>query len=150
MKDLRTQLAIGLWLLTTAACGVGQATNPGQLPAGPASTEMEMQGPAPVTTVEVNGQTILANLSGLTLYVFDIDVANESRCYDGCAIIWPPTIVKPGERVSAPFGVTTRRDGSSQLTLAGRPLYTYVDDAKPGDINGDNLQNVWHIVPFKN
>lgn len=28
----------------------------------------------------------------------------------------------------------------------GKPLYTYVDDKKPGDVTGDGKNEVWHAV----
>jgi predicted lipoprotein with Yx(FWY)xxD motif len=36
-------------------------------------------------------------------------------------------------------GTTARRDGISQLTYNGHPLYTFVNDKKPGDTNGEGI-----------
>jgi predicted lipoprotein with Yx(FWY)xxD motif len=42
--------------------------------------------------------------------------------------------------------LTTRRDGRRQWAYDGKPLYTYVEDTVLGDIKGDNVGNVWHVV----
>src|ERR1051326_5663107 len=65
---------------------------------------------------------------GYALYAFTADTPNRSTCYGACAAAWPPYIVgrKPtGNRL---VGVTRRRDGRLQVTLAGRPLYRYMGD----------------------
>lgn len=104
---------------------------------------------APVTTVVVDGQTLLADRNHMTAYVFDVDTANTSNCYNGCAKAWPPVLVQAGEKVQAPFGVTARKDGTQQLTFNSRPIYLYEGDEASGDINGDGLNNVWHIIPVQ-
>jgi predicted lipoprotein with Yx(FWY)xxD motif len=40
----------------------------------------------------------------------------------------------------------TRDDGSKQWAYKGKPLYTWVKDAKPGDVTGDGVNSVWHIA----
>jgi len=42
-----------------------------------------------------------------------------------------------------------RSDGSTQVTYAGHPLYTYTADASPGDTNGNGINEfgaVWYAV----
>jgi predicted lipoprotein with Yx(FWY)xxD motif len=67
------------------------------------------------------------------LYAFTRDQRGRSACYGACATAWPPYIVRgkltPGAGTSRSlFGTTRRRDGTRQLTYAGRPLYYYVHD----------------------
>jgi predicted lipoprotein with Yx(FWY)xxD motif len=100
----------------------------------------------PTTSVVVNGHEILANRNQLTAYVFDNDKNGVSSCYNGCASAWPAILVQPGDEIVAPFGTTTRKDGTQQVTFQGRPIYLYADDQKPGDVEGDGLGGVWHIV----
>jgi predicted lipoprotein with Yx(FWY)xxD motif len=47
------------------------------------------------------------------------------------------------------LGTTRRRDGRRQITYAGRPLYYYVGDTKPGQIRCQNVAEfggTWLIV----
>lgn len=32
------------------------------------------------------------------------------------------------------------------FALPAKPLYLYAKDEKPGDINGNNINDVWHII----
>lgn len=93
-----------------------------------------------------DGRTILANQAGLTLYTFDVDGPGVSNCHGGCLTVWPAIIVTDEQEVEAPFSVTQRPSGELQLMLDQKPLYLFVGDKRPGDILGDNLQNVWHII----
>ena len=96
-----------------------------------------------------DGREILTNAQGLTLYTFDVDTPGVSNCHGQCLVIWPAVIVEEVANISAPYSTTTRPNGELQLTLNGLPLYTYISDAKPGDILGDNLGSVWHIIPVE-
>lgn len=91
------------------------------------------------------GRVVTTRL-GATVYIFDEDQNGQSSCYDACAEQWPPLIAmidaKPYWRAS----LTTRTDGRRQWAYDGKPLYTYVGDTVLGDINGDNVGNVWHVV----
>lgn len=90
---------------------------------------------------------ILVNHAGMTVYTFDKDVADngKSACYGGCVALWP--VVSAGDgKLSAPYGSITRDDGVKQLTYKGKPLYTFVQDKKAGDRNGDNVKDIWHVV----
>jgi predicted lipoprotein with Yx(FWY)xxD motif len=47
------------------------------------------------------------------------------------------------------LGTTRRRDGSLQVTYAGRPLYYYVGDREPGQILCQNVfefGGLWLVV----
>jgi hypothetical protein len=39
--------------------------------------------------------------------------------------------------MSAELGTTKRKDGELQVTYAGHPLYTFVEDHSPGEANGN-------------
>jgi len=47
---------------------------------------------------------------------------------------------------SGDWTVVARDDGSKQWAYKGKPLYTWVKDAKPGDVTGDGVNNVWRIA----
>ena len=96
--------------------------------------------------------TILVEASGRTLYLFTNDESNKSNCSGGCAVAWPPvlTVSTPtaGEGVTAAkVGTITREDGYTQVTYNGSPLYYFAADDKPGDTKGQNVGNVWFVVP---
>lgn len=94
-----------------------------------------------------DGREILASAEAITVYVFDNDTSSESTCYGGCARAWPPVLAPAAaQEFGSDIGTTTRRDGSLQLTYKGKPVYFYVGDALPGDITGDGLGGIWHIV----
>lgn len=91
---------------------------------------------------------MLVNASGMTVYVFDKDVAGsgKSACSGGCLVAWPAVIATEASP-AAPYGSIQREDnGAMQLTYKGKPLYLYKEDKKPGDMAGDNFKNVWHVV----
>ena len=93
-----------------------------------------------------NGMLVTA--SGMTVYVFDKDVAGsgKSACSGGCLVAWPAVIATEASP-AAPYSSIKREDnGAMQLTYQGKPLYLFKEDRKPGDAAGDNVKNVWHVV----
>lgn len=102
---------------------------------------------APLTEFKLaDGRDVVATKEGRVAYTFDVDDTNVSNCYDACAKTWPPILIQDATVLKAPMGATTRKDGTLQLTLEGQPLYFFKGDKNPGDINGDGLGNVWHII----
>ena len=103
---------------------------------------------AVASTDEFGG--ILVDAAGMTLYLFTKDEGSESVCYGDCEANWPPLVVDgepvAGDGVSAELGTTERRDGSAQVTAAGRPLYYFAGDGEPGDTNGQGLGDAWYVV----
>jgi predicted lipoprotein with Yx(FWY)xxD motif len=78
------------------------------------------------------------------VYLFKADVAARSACSGACAAAWPPLQAtgKPtaGSRLSASkLGAITRSDGNRQVTYNGHPLYLFIKDKKPGDVNGQGV-----------
>jgi predicted lipoprotein with Yx(FWY)xxD motif len=85
---------------------------------------------------------VLVDSEGFTVYMFAKDSGTTSACYGACAESWPPvtTTGKPtgGEGATASnLGTTKRKDGTVQVTYAGHPLYTFVDDQNPGEAKGN-------------
>ncbi len=99
----------------------------------------------PLKTVEVN-LSVLTDSQGMTVYVYDRDTKpGVSQCTGGCAVVWPPVAAPAGD-LAAPLSVVVRADGSRQIAYQGHPLYLYAEDSRSGDINGDGVQNIWHVV----
>ena len=90
----------------------------------------------------------MADLKGMTLYIFDKDKIGVSNCYSDCATAWPPYLIGKIVPSTLPANVTIvkRTDGTSQFAWKGMPLYYYVKDAKVGDVLGDGVAGIWHII----
>ena len=90
------------------------------------------------------GAAILVNSKGFTLYDFHKDKGGKSACYGPCEKGWPPLTTSGaakamgGAQVSM-LGTTKRKDGTLQVTYAGKPLYTFVEDTKPGEAKGNDV-----------
>jgi len=102
------------------------------------------------TTVSMGSATgvgkVLVTSKGFTLYYFQKDQkgSGKSTCGSACAQAWPPLTTngkpKAGNGVkSALLGTIKRPDGTTQVTYAGSPLYTFVEDKKPGEDKGTGL-----------
>jgi predicted lipoprotein with Yx(FWY)xxD motif len=108
------------------------------------------------TTVQVADNAklgkFLTDNKGMTLYLFKKDTPGTSNCYDKCAENWPPFTTNGGD-LTLPDGVpgkldtTTRKDGTKQITYNRMPLYYYAKDKHPGDTNGQDVGDVWYVVP---
>ncbi|GGJ60001.1 hypothetical protein [Deinococcus roseus] len=93
---------------------------------------------------------VLAGPNNMTLYIFTKDEGTTSNCYDQCATNWPPLLVSHEIQLMGTFksrlGVTTRKDGTLQVTLDGKPVYYWVKDQKAGDTTGQAVGNVWWVI----
>ena len=97
---------------------------------------------------------ILVTSGGMTLYTFALDQVGVSRCESqSCLAFWPPYVA--GAQPTAPAGIVgklgllTRSDGRMQITYNEMPLYTFIADKHPGDVQGDGVNQfggVWHVV----
>jgi predicted lipoprotein with Yx(FWY)xxD motif len=89
---------------------------------------------------------VLTNPAGMTLYVFDKDVAGSGKsvCNGDCAIKWPPLTAAATDQASGDYAIIARDDGAHQWSYKGKPLYQWFKDQKPGDKSGDGVNNVWH------
>lgn len=86
----------------------------------------------------------IVDSEGMTMYDFHKDKGTTSSCYGACAEAWPPLLTsgKPkatGGAESSLLGTTKRKDGTVQVTYAGHPLYGFVEDRKPGETNGNDV-----------
>ncbi|WII72644.1 hypothetical protein QJS83_02010 [Bdellovibrio sp. 22V] len=108
----------------------------------------------PLTTAVTNaeGEMLLADSIGKTLYVFDPDLNQPMpTCKETCAEIWPPYLLTAEEvaTLTAPLGMVRRHNNQMQLTYNGRPVYTYAFDRVKGDDLGDGIGGVWHYVELE-
>jgi predicted lipoprotein with Yx(FWY)xxD motif len=54
-------------------------------------------------------------------------------------VFYAANISAPQGLNASDFGTITRSDGKQQTTYKGYPLYFFIGDHKPGDINGNNV-----------
>jgi predicted lipoprotein with Yx(FWY)xxD motif len=96
--------------------------------------------------------TVLVNSKSMTVYDFGKDRKSHSACTGTCAKRWPfvkapAKLPKALPGVSGKLGVLVRPNGKRQLTVDGRPVYTFSGDHAPGDANGQGLrQGLWTVV----
>ncbi|MFZ6992696.1 hypothetical protein ACO0E1_12455 [Curtobacterium sp. RRHDQ66] len=105
-----------------------------------------------IATASTSLGTIVVDGTGMTAYLYDEDVkgSGKSACSGGCAAAWPAIesdTAKPAvSGVTGEVGTITGVDGKLQVTVDGRPIYTYAADAKPGDVTGQGVGGVWYVV----
>jgi predicted lipoprotein with Yx(FWY)xxD motif len=140
--SMRTRFLLALVLAALAAAIVVQA---------------DLAAPGSVPTVTVRSSQygrILFDGANRALYAFTRDPrGGTSTCYGTCATAWPPYIVRGALRAGAGtrralLGTTKRRDGTRQLTYAGRPVYYYVHDLR-GQVLCQNVREyggLWLVV----
>jgi len=136
-----------------AGCGGGSSgAGSGSASATPASATT---GPAAVKVVTRHTKlgNVLVDGRGRTLYLFEKDKGTASTCYGACASVWPP--LTTGAKAKAPglhgarLGTTRRKDGKTEVTVAGHPLYTYAGDQRAGDVKGQGLDQFgaeWYVL----
>jgi predicted lipoprotein with Yx(FWY)xxD motif len=94
---------------------------------------------------------VLVDPQGLTLYRLSGEQNGKFLCTSAaCLQTWHPLTVTGG---GAPSGVSSlatvkRPDGTTQVAYKGQPLYTFAQDAAPGDANGQGIKDVgtWNAV----
>lgn len=116
------------------------------------------QGATSGATVEVKSNnrygSYLADSHGMALYTLSTDSKNASTCSGPCAKAWPPLTTQAaptaGSGAAASLlGTIKRSDGSKQVSYNGLPLYTFVRDTKPGEVNGEGVHafgGMWRLV----
>jgi predicted lipoprotein with Yx(FWY)xxD motif len=102
---------------------------------------------APAKTGDSSKGKVLTNSTGMTLYTFDKDAAGKSACNGPCASNWPPLMASADAKPASSYTIVARDDGAKQWAYKGKPLYTWKNDKKPGDITGDGFANgAWHVA----
>jgi predicted lipoprotein with Yx(FWY)xxD motif len=97
---------------------------------------------------------VLVDGRGRALYLFTRDRTPVSQCYGECASRWPPFLAAgmpvAGKGAQANLlGRTRRRDGSTQVTYRGHPLYYYIGDRLPGQVLCQNVEEFggrWYVL----
>jgi predicted lipoprotein with Yx(FWY)xxD motif len=139
-----------------AACGGAAAPTAAPATAAPATQAPATAAPASadsgaaVALADTSLGKVLVDGKGLTLYVFTPDNAGDSTCYDKCEAAWPPLLgagATAGDGLTAgDLGTAARKDGKTQVTFKGWPLYYFAADKAAGDVAGQGVGGKWWVV----
>jgi predicted lipoprotein with Yx(FWY)xxD motif len=100
------------------------------------------------TRTDADLGTYLTGPNGFALYLFTPDDAN---CVDGCLENWPPLTTPVESAIALEDGLTGEigffdREGTLQVTYNDVPLYYFIRDEAPADVNGQGVNDVWFVV----
>jgi predicted lipoprotein with Yx(FWY)xxD motif len=146
-RTIAVACAVGL-AVTLAACS-GSSTSATTTSKPAAAQTASKSGNQTVVTV-TNSATwgpILTLSNKDTLYRLTADSTNKSVCSGACLVAWPAVVLASGQTNPVGRGVTglgtiRRSDGKLQVTYQGIPLYLFVGDHAPGQVNG-NIKDTW-------
>jgi predicted lipoprotein with Yx(FWY)xxD motif len=126
-----------------AACGGNGA------PAGSGQHVPQGGGNGVTSTVAVmtlNGGKVLVDSTGAALYTNDQDSGKPQCVSKDCVAIWVPLTVPTGQQPTAGPGVggtistVSLGGGDDQVTLNGKPLYTFALDGR-GQAHGNGFRD---------
>jgi predicted lipoprotein with Yx(FWY)xxD motif len=144
--------ALAIGVLALAGCGSNSSSS---------TASSSGQGGGKVVTVSnASGRSVLVDADGKALYMSDQEKGGKVLCTSGaCGAIWTPLTVAGKNSLTAPpplakeLGTVARPDGSTQVTLDNRPLYTFSFDHSAGEVNGDGTKDsfdgtdfTWHVA----
>ena len=144
---------------TTAAAGstAAVATTAAATTAAPATTAPAVTNAVEPASLAVAdnatiGEEILVDSAGMTVYLFVPDgTSTTSAVPDGVKAAWPAVVAEDepvaGDGLDAALlTVAAQPDGTQQIAYNGHLLYTFANDAAPGDANGQGLGEVWYVL----
>jgi predicted lipoprotein with Yx(FWY)xxD motif len=111
--------------------------------------------------VKTKSDTVVTNVHGVTVYTLSGETTRHLECTkaNSCFLFWFPVKVSSARsKLTAAHGIkgklgTLHRNGFFQVTLAGRPLYTFVGDAnKSRRATGEGIVSfggTWHVIAVR-
>lgn len=134
-------LALGGWYIFNGPSGSTEVPTP-------TNTAIDYHDNIYLSKTDATKGAYMTDFAGMTLYTYDRDTQGVSNCAGACAAAWKPYTSGATAQGTFPANITviTRADGSQQFAWKGMPLYYYSADQSAGDINGDGVGGVWHIV----
>ena len=166
---IRRTLLTTAMVLVTAPLAVAMATSVATAaPAVPAprATATSASGATVITTEHTKFGTVLVTGTGESLYTFsgdnfpfaptglqlDCTSLNVAASGAPCTTAWPPltatSVVAKGGVLRHELGTVTR-NGVTQVTYFGQPLYGFVGDKAPRDVNGEDVaafDGTWYLT----
>ncbi len=120
----------------------------------PSPTANAVDAVAPLLNVGIVGVVVWSNteqnpgwvdINGKALYNYDQDTGGQSMCNAECAATWIPLAADANTAGVEEWTIVDRQDGTKQWAFRSHPLYTYVNDLAPGEVNGDGV-NGFHLA----
>lgn len=148
MRLLKTSIAAVAATVAIAGCG---SDDSGSTPSGAAA---QSNSGTTVSVKTLDGvDKVLVDSSGAALYTPDQEAGGKILCTGDCTSEWMPLTVSSGKPDGASKLATIKRpDGTRQVTLMGKPLYTFVEDGA-GKVTGDGFEDdfggqhfTWHVM----
>lgn len=136
--------------LALAACGSSATTGNSGTASNAAATSQ-----SGIHVGKTSLGKVLVDGNGFTVYMFAIDKMNKSNCNAACLHYWPALKPEPAGMkapgVTGKLGSTKTPTGTPIATINGMPLYTYVGDHAPGNVNGQGFNGFgglwWAVSP---
>jgi predicted lipoprotein with Yx(FWY)xxD motif len=120
------------------------------------ATTLEIADAARLGHAGTQRANVLATAAGRTVYTLSGATRRHPKCTrrHGCLRVWRPVTVRPGVKPTMPTNVpgrlgVLRRKGFRQITLNGRPLYTFAGDTAAGEATGQGIRSfggTWRVI----
>jgi predicted lipoprotein with Yx(FWY)xxD motif len=147
-------MAMGLAAVVLAACGGGNSSSgSGSSGAGTGSASTMATSGGVVSVKSVDNSDVLTNSQGKTLYTADVEKSGRIMCTGQCTTFWMPADGSAAKAKTAAadlnlkVGVVKRPDGTDQLTLGGKPLYSFTQEGA-GKLTGNGFMDAFNGTQF--
>jgi len=140
-KTAAVALAIAASSVVLAACGGGDS-------GGSMHTANSL-----VSMGSVGNTKVLTDAQGRTLYSANVEKGGRILCTSGCTSFWMPVDASSSQAKTAAtdlnldLGVVKRPGGADQLTVDGKPLYSFTQEG-PGQLKGNGFVDDFHGTQF--
>ena len=150
---MKRVLASGAALAATLALAACGSSGGG----GSSTTSMPASTGTAVSVKSIGGKSVLVDSQGKALYAADQESGSKLLCtMSACTSFWKPlttTSAKPTAGSGAgKIGTVKRPDGAMQVTVGGKPVYTFAEDS-PGKLAGNGFSDqfggqhfTWHAI----
>lgn len=147
VKLVAPALALSLMLAACAGSTPSKATSSASTASEPVAQTSGPSGTVVKTISNPALGTILSNRQGITLYHLSGERNGKFICTSAaCLSVWHPLLAPSSGAPSASgvssLGTVKRSDGLTQVTYQGAPLYTFAQDKRAGETNGQGIKDV--------
>jgi predicted lipoprotein with Yx(FWY)xxD motif len=159
MRRFMTLMCVPAIIVMLAACGSSSSSKSAKTSSTTAKTSSTSAGSATAVVKTASSDTlgkIVVTNTGKTVYTLTGANGQTVACAssDGCLTVWPAVLLPAGAtKATGGAGVTGLGDiaaaGGQQVTLGGKPVYTFSGDTASGDAKGDGITSfggTWHVV----